>query len=163
MSTDTFMHIGYTGTMLCVDPQRAMFAILLTNRVYPSVSHGLGQAAVGGARASPSSYAISLSESPIRARLGVPNVDTRLVLWCDASSSAGRDTGYPRGAASLWRRGCAGTPAKKGGLVRHPPALATPGCAGDSLPVCQWRMACAPLKSALVTRRSDHALPDCMS
>jgi len=36
MSTDTFMHIGYTGTMLCVDPQRAMFAILLTNRVYPS-------------------------------------------------------------------------------------------------------------------------------
>ena len=37
MSSTTFMHIGYSGTMLCVDPKREVFTILLTNRVYPSV------------------------------------------------------------------------------------------------------------------------------
>lgn len=36
MSASTFMHIGYTGTMLCVDPDRQIYTILLTNRVYPS-------------------------------------------------------------------------------------------------------------------------------
>ena len=36
----TFMHIGYTGTMLCVDPDAGVYAALLTNRVYPEDEDG---------------------------------------------------------------------------------------------------------------------------
>lgn len=35
LSPRTFMHDGFTGTMICADPDREMIAILLTNRVYP--------------------------------------------------------------------------------------------------------------------------------
>jgi CubicO group peptidase (beta-lactamase class C family) len=35
LSPLTFMHTGYTGTLICVDPTRELIAILLTNRVYP--------------------------------------------------------------------------------------------------------------------------------
>jgi CubicO group peptidase (beta-lactamase class C family) len=38
---DSFGHFGYTGTMLWIDPKDDLFAIVLTNRVYP---HGLGDA-----------------------------------------------------------------------------------------------------------------------
>jgi len=36
LSPTTFMHIGYTGTMMCVDPERRVIMLLLTNRVYPT-------------------------------------------------------------------------------------------------------------------------------
>jgi len=39
LSPDTFMHIGYTGTEICMDPEREIFTILLTNRVYPDDTH----------------------------------------------------------------------------------------------------------------------------
>lgn len=29
------MHVGYTGTEICGDPERELITILLTNRVYP--------------------------------------------------------------------------------------------------------------------------------
>ncbi len=35
-SPDTFTHTGYTGTQVCVDRDRQLIAILLTNRVYPA-------------------------------------------------------------------------------------------------------------------------------
>eukprot|EP01101_Sappina_pedata_P013658 TRINITY_DN9913_c0_g1_i1.p1 TRINITY_DN9913_c0_g1~~TRINITY_DN9913_c0_g1_i1.p1 ORF type:complete len:451 (-),score=132.88 TRINITY_DN9913_c0_g1_i1:186-1538(-) len=35
LSQRTFMHIGYTGTMICADPDRGLIVIMLTNRVYP--------------------------------------------------------------------------------------------------------------------------------
>lgn len=35
LSWTTFMHIGYTGTQICIDPRREVYTILLTNRVYP--------------------------------------------------------------------------------------------------------------------------------
>lgn len=36
LSPKTFMHLGYTGTMLCGDPDRSVALVMLTNRVYPS-------------------------------------------------------------------------------------------------------------------------------
>jgi len=33
MSVDTFMHTGYTGTCICIDP-RGLYTVILTNRVY---------------------------------------------------------------------------------------------------------------------------------
>lgn len=38
LSKTTFMHIGFTGTMVCADPERQMGLVLLTNRVYPDRS-----------------------------------------------------------------------------------------------------------------------------
>lgn len=38
LSPRTFMHTGYTGTMLCGDPTRNLAIVLLTNRVYPADS-----------------------------------------------------------------------------------------------------------------------------
>ena len=38
MSAQTWMHTGYTGTMLCGDPVNNFFTIFLTNRVYPNDS-----------------------------------------------------------------------------------------------------------------------------
>jgi len=35
LSPRTYGHVGYTGTMICADPDRELIAILLTNRVYP--------------------------------------------------------------------------------------------------------------------------------
>ena len=35
LSSRTFMHTGYTGTMICADPTRTLGVVLLTNRVYP--------------------------------------------------------------------------------------------------------------------------------
>ncbi|KAF2078278.1 hypothetical protein CYY_000468 [Polysphondylium violaceum] len=39
LSPTTWMHLGYTGTMLCGDPERELIVILLTNRVYPDPSN----------------------------------------------------------------------------------------------------------------------------
>ncbi|KAN0003386.1 hypothetical protein ACTFIZ_009535 [Dictyostelium cf. discoideum] len=39
LSAKTWMHLGYTGTMLCGDPERELIVILLTNRVYPDPSN----------------------------------------------------------------------------------------------------------------------------
>eukprot|EP00808_Paulinella_micropora_P016132 g1048.t1 len=36
LSSDTFFHTGFTGTMVCVDPRRKLALVLLTNRVYPT-------------------------------------------------------------------------------------------------------------------------------
>lgn len=36
LSAKTYMHLGYTGTLICADPVRSIFTILLTNRVYPT-------------------------------------------------------------------------------------------------------------------------------
>lgn len=38
MSASTWMHTGYTGTMLCGDPVNQFFVVFLTNRVYPNDS-----------------------------------------------------------------------------------------------------------------------------
>ena len=38
LSQATFMHDGYTGTMICGDTKRNLILILLTNRVYPDDS-----------------------------------------------------------------------------------------------------------------------------
>jgi CubicO group peptidase (beta-lactamase class C family) len=35
-SPDSYGHLGFTGTSIWVDPQRELFVILLTNRVYPT-------------------------------------------------------------------------------------------------------------------------------
>lgn len=35
MSTTAFGHTGFTGTSLWIDPERAVYVVLLTNRVYP--------------------------------------------------------------------------------------------------------------------------------
>ena len=36
LSPQTFMHLGYTGTMVCCDPEGEFYTVLLTNRVYPT-------------------------------------------------------------------------------------------------------------------------------
>jgi len=35
LSPKSYMHTGYTGTLICVDPDRELIVFLLTNRVYP--------------------------------------------------------------------------------------------------------------------------------
>jgi CubicO group peptidase (beta-lactamase class C family) len=35
-SPRSFGHTGYTGTSMWIDPERGLFAILLTNRVHPT-------------------------------------------------------------------------------------------------------------------------------
>jgi len=40
LSPLTYMHTGYTGTMICSDPANQFFTILLTNRVYPTDASG---------------------------------------------------------------------------------------------------------------------------
>jgi CubicO group peptidase (beta-lactamase class C family) len=58
LSPTTFMHLGYTGTMLCGDPDRSVAMIMLTNRVYPNESEHenwrratrRGRRSAGGAR-----------------------------------------------------------------------------------------------------------------
>lgn len=39
LSTKTFLHVGYTGTQICADPDRQVWTVLLTNRVYPTGSN----------------------------------------------------------------------------------------------------------------------------
>ncbi len=39
MSASTFGHLGFTGTSLWIDPERAYAVVLLTNRVYPTRSN----------------------------------------------------------------------------------------------------------------------------
>jgi serine-type D-Ala-D-Ala carboxypeptidase len=34
LSQKTFMHIGYTGTCICIDPVDQVWTVILTNRVY---------------------------------------------------------------------------------------------------------------------------------
>ena len=41
MSPDTFGHLGFTGTSIWIDPERELFVILLTNRVYPTRENNL--------------------------------------------------------------------------------------------------------------------------
>jgi CubicO group peptidase (beta-lactamase class C family) len=38
LSPNTFLHTGFTGTSVVVDPEKKLIVILLTNRVYPSRS-----------------------------------------------------------------------------------------------------------------------------
>jgi len=40
LSPLTYMHTGYTGTMICADPANQWITILLTNRVYPTDANG---------------------------------------------------------------------------------------------------------------------------
>ena len=35
LSAETFTHVGYTGTQICIDPRRDVYTVLLTNRVFP--------------------------------------------------------------------------------------------------------------------------------
>ena len=35
LSKKTFLHLGFSGTQVCGDPERKLFTIFLTNRVYP--------------------------------------------------------------------------------------------------------------------------------
>jgi len=39
LSSTTFMHTGYTGTLICADPVRHLIALFFTNRVYPVVTN----------------------------------------------------------------------------------------------------------------------------
>lgn len=32
MSPETFMHTGYTGTCICIDPVNKLYSVVLTNR-----------------------------------------------------------------------------------------------------------------------------------
>eukprot|EP01032_Pedospumella_encystans_P011506 gene11506-13373_t len=34
MSAQTFMHTGYTGTCICIDPVNKLYSVVLTNRIY---------------------------------------------------------------------------------------------------------------------------------
>jgi len=36
LSARTYLHTGFTGTLVCVDPDRKVVAILLNNRIYPT-------------------------------------------------------------------------------------------------------------------------------
>ena len=36
LAPTTWMHLGYTGTMICGDPTRRIVLVMLTNRVYPN-------------------------------------------------------------------------------------------------------------------------------
>jgi CubicO group peptidase (beta-lactamase class C family) len=36
LSATSFGHTGFTGTSIWIDPERAVFIILLTNRVHPT-------------------------------------------------------------------------------------------------------------------------------
>ena len=36
LSATTFTHVGYTGTQVCGDPDRGVYTVLLTARVYNS-------------------------------------------------------------------------------------------------------------------------------
>ena len=38
--SSTFVHIGYTGTLLCIDTEQDVYLLLLSNRVYPSDDEG---------------------------------------------------------------------------------------------------------------------------
>ena len=40
MSASAFGHVGFTGTSLWIDPERDVYVVLLTNRVYPEASNG---------------------------------------------------------------------------------------------------------------------------
>ncbi|MES1244843.1 MAG: serine hydrolase domain-containing protein [Acidobacteriota bacterium] len=40
-SPDSFGHTGFTGTSIWIDPERSLFVILLTNRVYPTRENNL--------------------------------------------------------------------------------------------------------------------------
>jgi CubicO group peptidase (beta-lactamase class C family) len=39
LSASTYMHIGFTGPMLCADPVRQLGLVLTTNRVYPNATN----------------------------------------------------------------------------------------------------------------------------
>jgi CubicO group peptidase (beta-lactamase class C family) len=38
-STRSFGHTGYTGTSIWIDPEYGLYAVLLTNRVHPTVEN----------------------------------------------------------------------------------------------------------------------------
>ena len=40
LSAKTFTHVGYTGTQVCGDPEKEVYTILLTARVYNSSNTG---------------------------------------------------------------------------------------------------------------------------
>ncbi|MGH9730804.1 MAG: serine hydrolase, partial [Candidatus Acidiferrales bacterium] len=40
MSQRVYGHNGFTGTSLWIDPDKNLFVVLLTNRLYPSVTNG---------------------------------------------------------------------------------------------------------------------------
>lgn len=39
LSSSTYLHLGYTGTQICADPENEILTVLLTNRVYPTGSN----------------------------------------------------------------------------------------------------------------------------
>uniref|UniRef100_A0A7S1PGW9 Beta-lactamase-related domain-containing protein n=1 Tax=Percolomonas cosmopolitus TaxID=63605 RepID=A0A7S1PGW9_9EUKA len=39
LSPSTFLHLGYTGTQVCNDPERGIITMLFTNRVYPTAEN----------------------------------------------------------------------------------------------------------------------------
>ncbi|MDE3137807.1 MAG: serine hydrolase, partial [Acidobacteriota bacterium] len=40
-SPKSFGHTGFTGTSIWIDPEKRLFVVLLTNRVYPSAENNL--------------------------------------------------------------------------------------------------------------------------
>lgn len=64
-SQNTFMHTGYTGTQVCNDKDRDLYAILLTNRVYPVVTDN-SEAQITNARFLFSNAVISIYDGTTR-------------------------------------------------------------------------------------------------
>jgi CubicO group peptidase (beta-lactamase class C family) len=42
LSSTTYYHTGYTGTLVCNDPERQLITVLLTNRVWPNKTANMG-------------------------------------------------------------------------------------------------------------------------
>jgi CubicO group peptidase (beta-lactamase class C family) len=60
LSARSFGHTGFTGTSMWVDPERALYVVLLTNRVHPTRQNE----AIGGVRAQVADAAVRALEEP---------------------------------------------------------------------------------------------------
>jgi CubicO group peptidase (beta-lactamase class C family) len=60
LSARSFGHTGFTGTSMWMDPERALYVILLTNRVHPTRRND----AIGEVRAQVADAAVRALEGP---------------------------------------------------------------------------------------------------
>jgi len=147
LSERAYGHTGFTGTSLWIDPDRQVFVILLTNRVYaararrPSkviadVRNDLADAAVlavmddpGGVLAMPASFRADVAADwnrPLRSSRARSSVAARRRLAA-AKAAAAR-----RASASKGKGSAAKSSSAKGSSVKRPPASAKPTAAKTS-------------------------------
>ena len=147
LSERAYGHTGFTGTSLWIDPDRQVFVILLTNRVYaararrPSkviadVRNDLADAAVlavmddpGGVLAMPASFRADVAADwnrPLRSSRARSSVAARRRLAA-AKAAAAR-----RASASKGKGSAAKSSSAKGSAVKRPPASAKPTAAKTS-------------------------------